>query len=141
MGISLNKAFSVDATALQLRSARAQVLAADLVNADTPGYLARDIDFSAAMSAAMHDGTQAKRFAGLRVTHPDDIGAGGGDPLAAIAAGALRYQVPLQPSVDGNTVDANVARAAFTDNAIRYQAALNFLTGTIKQLQLALKGS
>src|SRR5688572_5284769 len=52
MPIGLDKYLGVHAQALNLRSQRTELLAANLANADTPGYRARDIDFKSAMAQA-----------------------------------------------------------------------------------------
>jgi flagellar basal-body rod protein FlgB len=50
------------------------------------------------------------------------------------------YRVPLQPALDGNTVDTQVEQAEFTRNAIQHQASLMFLDGRIKGILTAIKG-
>ncbi|NLG77137.1 MAG: flagellar basal body rod protein FlgB, partial [Xanthomonadaceae bacterium] len=52
MPTKLDSYLGVHATALKLRSRRTEVLAANLANADTPNYRARDIDFRAALAQA-----------------------------------------------------------------------------------------
>ena len=119
MGLSIDQAVNVQANALQARSRRAGVLAANIANADTPGYKARDIDFKSAMQAA-------ERGVSLRTTseaHMAPDAAPGGD---------LKYRVPLQPSVDGNTVDGHVEKSEFLRNSTMYSASLSFLGATIK---------
>ena len=91
------------------------VLASNIANASTPGFKARDIDFGAALSSLE-----------------------GGNPGAA--AGATKYRVPLQTSMDGNTVELNEEQTAFAENAVQYQTTLSFLNGRISQITRALKG-
>jgi len=131
MPLDLDRIFSFNATALRLRAYRAQVLAANIANADTPGYKARDLDFRAALRRAL-DGDGAVR---LRTTHPRHL-AGGGDGLGV----QLAYRVPLQPSRDGNTVSLPLEQAAFARNTVMHAAALRFLNGQVKGLLLAIKG-
>ena len=50
------------------------------------------------------------------------------------------YRTPSQGSVDGNTVDMDIERAQFADNALRYEAGLAFLTHQIKQMTAATQG-
>ncbi len=131
MAISLDKAFSLHATALKLRAERVEVLANNIANADTPGFKARDIDFKAALSEAMAGGGEAK----LKTTNPRHISTGGGE-----LSPELLYRNPFQPSLDGNTVELQVEKAAFARNAVEYQASLKFLEGKSKGLLQALKG-
>ncbi|MEW6444505.1 MAG: flagellar basal body rod protein FlgB [Pseudomonadota bacterium] len=116
--------------ALVLRSQRANVLAANLANADTPNYKARDIDFRDALAVAEGQSLNLQRTRAGHLT-PDDASLGGA---------RMMYRIPTHPSLDGNTVDAQQEQARFTENAVRYQATLNFLNGSISGLTRALKG-
>jgi flagellar basal-body rod protein FlgB len=127
MAINLDKALGIHPHVLSLRSRRAEVLAANLANADTPHYLARDMDFKAMLG-------QAQEGLALRTTHVAHLPGGGGN------AGELLYRIPQQPAVDGNTVDAPLEKARFMENALRYQAGLQFLDGRIQGLLAAIRG-
>lgn len=120
--------FGIHSQALALRARRAEVLATNLANADTPAYQARDLDFAAVLAEQGEGGA-------LQITDARHLGAS--DPEFNYA---LRYREPLQASLDQNTVDVQAERAAFTDNAMRYQASLTFLNGRIRGLMTALRG-
>jgi flagellar basal-body rod protein FlgB len=126
----IDNALGVSPQALALRAKRVELLSANLANADTPGYKARDIDFASAMREAA--GSQGD----LMRTHDRHMGPGG----PAGAAAEPMYRTPSQPSLDGNTVETQVEHAEFMDNAVRYQASLNFLDGRIAALRLAIRG-
>src|SRR5699024_10608009 len=130
MRFDLDNYFGVHARSLKITGRRTEVLAANLANADTPGYKARDLDFQSALK-------QAGRGRKLKTTQPGHIGTGGG---STAAGNQLLYRVPMQPSQDGNTVDTQREQAAFSQNAIRYQASLEFLGGRINSLVNAIKG-
>jgi len=130
MPISLDSAFGVHAKALQLRSRRAELLAENLANADTPGYKARDIDFKQALGAAQQVGV-------LKATQPGHIQPGTVSGTHSVQAG---FRNPLQPSLDGNTVDVQVEQASFARNAVDYQTSLTFLSSKIRGLMAAIKG-
>lgn len=129
MRFNLDQAFGIHQQALLLRAQRAQVLAENLSNADTPRYQARDIDFRALLND--EQGLSAMR---IRVTDPRHISANGSLGVE------IKYRNPLQPSLDGNTVDAQIEKGEFIRNAIEYQASLKFLSGRIKSLLSAIKG-
>lgn len=122
-------AFGIHADALAARARRAELLATNIANADTPGYRARDIDFSAVFDAAQQE------TGALRTTDPRHLGGGDGE-----FAYAVRYREPRQASLDQNTVDVQAERAAFLDNSMRYQASVTFLSSRIKGLLGALRG-
>lgn len=126
---SLDQALGIHPQALLLRAHRAEVLAANLANADTPNYRARDIDFRRVLSA--HGGGAA-----LTTTHPGHFGVG----VERLFGAELKYRTPMQPSLDQNTVDVSAERARFVDNSLRYQASLRFLDGRFSGLRLALRG-
>jgi flagellar basal-body rod protein FlgB len=132
MSIGIDKALGIHQPALLLRSRRAGLLAENVANADTPNYKARDVDFRAELERAWGEGERS----GVRLTHARHM------PAARVGPGGLEplYRVPEQPSVDGNTVDTQREKAAFLDNAMRYQASLTFLGAKIQTLRTALQG-
>jgi flagellar basal-body rod protein FlgB len=123
--------FGIHETALLVQGQRLGVLTANLANADTPGYKARDIDFAAVLGQS---GDEAPLP--LSVTQASHI------TLAdeGMPAGELKYRNPYQASLDGNTVEMPVEQAAFSENNVRYQASLAFINGRIAELQLAIMG-
>lgn len=133
MALNIDTYLGVHAPALNLRSQRTEVLAANLANADTPGYRARDIDFKNALAAAS-GGSSAVSLATTKAGH---IGAAsvGGTPSPE-----LKYRVPLAPALDGNTVDAQLEQAAFAENTVRYQATLSFISSKFRALMTAITG-
>ena len=133
MPVDLNKHLGVHAAALNLRSQRTEVLAANLANADTPGYRARDIDFKSALAAASGSGSGVH----LATTRAGHIGTA---TVSGMPAPELKYRTPLAPSLDGNTVDTQLEQAAFAENTVRYQATLSFLSSKFRGLMTAITG-
>jgi flagellar basal-body rod protein FlgB len=107
------KLFGLHATALQLRSQRMMMLASNIANAATPNYKARDIDFAKALDLAQQ---------------------------GASTEGAVSYRVPVQASLDGNTVEMATEQTAYAENALAYRSSLSFLSGRINTLTRAIKG-
>ncbi|RAN74708.1 flagellar basal-body rod protein FlgB [Bacillus sp. SRB_336] len=130
MTLTPDNLFGIHTRALDLWQRRTEVLANNLANADTPGYLARDVDFRKVLAAA--GGTSD--VLPLQTTAPGQIGNPGQ------AADGLAYRVPTQPSMDGNTVDAQAEQAAFAANGVHYQASLSFITAQIRMLRTAISG-
>ncbi|MBI1422976.1 MAG: flagellar basal body rod protein FlgB [Gammaproteobacteria bacterium] len=131
MPFNFDSYLGINQQALQLQSYRAQILASNLANADTPNYKARDIDFRAVLSAAGGQGGKLPMLA----TEPGHI-----EPQMENGGYDLMYRNPYQPSLDGNTVEGQVEMSAYTDNAMRYLATLRILTGKLNTLRTALKG-
>jgi flagellar basal-body rod protein FlgB len=131
MPLDINQVFAPHERVLTAASQRMELLAANLANADTPNYKARDIDFRAAMRAAGQDGTV--RMAATAKGHIQGAGAANGRSEAL-------YRVPDQPTLDGNTVDAQKESAAIAETATRYQASLAFLDQRIRGLRMAITG-
>lgn len=129
MPLNLDSLFGMHDQAVALRSRRMQVIASNMANADTPRYYARDYDFRAVFDAARSGSVTTHR------THDRHLGGAAAQPDAA-----LKYRVPLQPAVDGNTVDPQFEQTAFADNAVRMQASLMFLDGKIRGLREAITG-
>jgi flagellar basal-body rod protein FlgB len=113
---SLDQLMRFQTEALKLRSQRQELLAANIANADTPGYKAVDFDFGKALRGATdaHSGPAV--------------------------APQLLYRQPAQASLDGNTVEMDAERAQFADNTVRYEAALKFLNAQLKTMLAAMQG-
>lgn len=130
------------ANALLLRAQRQEVIASNIANADTPGYVARDFDFASALRAAGGGesghaaSVGASGVAATDARHLRNLSGQGG----AAGAARLGYAVQTQPSVDGNSVDLDRERAAFTDNAVRYESTLRFINGHVKTMLAAIQG-
>jgi flagellar basal-body rod protein FlgB len=105
--------FGIHATALGVRAQRMTIIASNIANAATPGYKARDLDFRSALNLAS-DGASSEA--------------------------AMLYRVPIQPSLDGNTVELATEQTAFAENALAYRSSLGFLQGRISTLSRAIKG-
>jgi len=127
----LDEAMDFQARALKLRSYRQQLLASNIANGDTPHYKAVDIDFASALRNASQTGAQS-----FAATSPRHIAG----PSGGTAGARVQFRGASQPSVDGNTVDLDVERAKFADNAVRDEAAVRFLNGQIRDLSSAIKG-
>ncbi len=130
MPISFDSALGIHQKALAFRSQRAEILASNIANADTPGYKARDIDFKTAMASADIQSTGS-----LARTNSKHIQIS----TAANTAEVL-YRTPNQSSLDGNTVDGLIEKSEFAENALRYQASLTFLGNKFKGMMAAIKG-
>lgn len=130
--ISEHLAFSQ--RALALRAQRQEVLSSNIANADTPGYQARDFDFAQALAAA--ESPRGLPETTLTLTSSRHIPAGAS---RANGEAELLYRNPLQPSLDGNTVDMDVERVQFADNTLRYQAGLTVVSARIKGLLAAMQ--
>jgi flagellar basal-body rod protein FlgB len=129
MAISFNAALGSSPMMLALREKRGEILAANMANADTPNFKARDLDFSTALKQATTEQTllahtQAGHFA----------------PEMPFLGARLKYRNPNQVSLDGNTVEEHIEQAKFAENSLQYQASLQFIGGKFNELRSALTG-
>lgn len=122
------------AAALKLRSHRQQILTSNLANADTPGYKARDIDFASALRAELGAGSSASRLNVARTRPGHQMARGESEGPEVL------YRASQQPSLDGNTVDPDIERAQFGENAVMTDAALTFLNSAIRSRLSAITG-
>lgn len=125
--------FGIHARALGVWQQRSETIAANLANADTPDYKARDVDFRKALVAAGNSDDN------LQLATPS-AGQIGADGTTANGDAPLAWRVPLQPSMDGNTVDPQVEQAAYAANSVHYQASLTFINAQISMLRTAITG-
>lgn len=128
--INFTNALGIHPNALQLRATRAEVLANNLANADTPGFKARDINFQAMLTAEK----SASRSVAVERTHSGHLSG------RASIDEELLYRNPTQPSIDGNTVDSQMEQAMFARNALNYNASFEFLNGKFSGLKGAIRG-
>ena len=133
MSSRLDEAMRFHQTALNTRAYRKQVIASNIANADTPNYKARDVDFREALKGALagKSGNLA-----LNATSARHLAAAGTSPLEA----NLKFRNDQQGAVDGNTVNMDVERSAFAENAVQYQASVTFINGLITGMQRAIQG-
>jgi flagellar basal-body rod protein FlgB len=128
----LDNVFGLSGQALGLWQQRSETIASNIANADTPNYKARDVDFRSALQQASGDSPN------LQLATPSE-GQIGGDN-STVSTDDVKYRVPLQPSMDGNTVDAQVEQSQFASNMVHYQASLSFINSSIQSLRLAING-
>jgi flagellar basal-body rod protein FlgB len=129
MAINFNNALSIHPQALALREKRSEILAANLANADTPDYKARDLDFKSVLNQTLSN------EAGLRRTDGGHMA-----PQQTVLGADLRYRNPQHASLDGNTVEAHIEQAKYAENAVQYQASLQFINDDFKGLMSAIRG-
>jgi len=115
----LTDALNFQTDALVMRAERQRMIASNIANADTPGYVARDFDFAKALreASSQRSGSDASRRAGAM----------------------LRYAMPAQTNLDGNSVDMDRERASFADNTVKYESTLRFINGSVRTMLDAMK--
>ena len=129
MAINFDKGFELHAKGMQLRAQRAEVIASNIANADTPGYKAKGMDFQKAMQQA------SQQQMGMNKTHAKHF------DVRTEINNNVDFRVPDQPDTgDGNTVDVQVERNLYLENSLEYQAGVQFLNGKIKALKNVISG-
>lgn len=120
--------------ALNLRNYRQDLLASNIANADTPHFKAKDIDFKGALANVMAGKTDGSiELARTNAAHIEGSAGGAFDSLS-------KYRAEYQGSVDGNTVNIDVERSAFTENSVNMEALLSFLKDQFKEMTTAITG-
>jgi flagellar basal-body rod protein FlgB len=136
----LDAALSFHQNALRVRSQRQEVIAANIANADTPNYKARDIDFKSAMQQALGQSARTSGSTASGMSRTSDMHINSSTGSSATGAGEPLFRPIIQGSVDGNSVDMDVERNQFVDNGLRYEASLNMINGQIKKMLTAIQG-
>jgi flagellar basal-body rod protein FlgB len=119
-----------------LRAERQRLIASNIANADTPGYVARDIDFRQALRRPPARPGAPAGWAPHAWRPSDEAPAA----AAAASAGTGAMPLPSQTNLDSNTVDMDRERASFADNAVKYEATLRFINGSVQTMLDAMKG-
>ncbi len=130
----LDNHFGISAQSVIARSKRAEILASNIINADTPNYKARDLDFSAILNANKNVGSV--KPVSINASHKNHIA----NELSDSFTLQTKFRVPENSSLDGNTVDGHVEKGQFAENAVRYQISLSMLNNKIQGLISTLKG-
>jgi flagellar basal-body rod protein FlgB len=108
-------------SALDRRLERQNVLAGNIANLDTPGYLPRELDFEKAMAAAQAPGQQVAPAATASREGFIPVDAGGAsrpppETFVKVAEG-------LKGGLDGNGVDLDKTMVELSRNALLYGAS------------------
>ena len=131
----LTAALDFQAQALSLRSERQRLIASNIANADTPGYVARDMDFAKTLQAATASLPQR-----VATSHAGHIGSSAAGLSGGRVGAELLYATPGQTNLDRNTVDMDRERASFADNTVKYEATLRFINSSVRTQLSAITG-
>jgi flagellar basal-body rod protein FlgB len=123
----LENPFGIHEKALAVRNQRMEVISANIANADTPLFRAKDIDFKKVLANA-----NPSPMASTNSRHFD---TGEVENMNGIV-----YRNPYNSSVDGNTVEINTEQAKYGEAATQYQATLQFLESRISGIRKSLRG-
>lgn len=126
--INFNNALGVHPDAMLLRGKRAEILANNLANSDTPGFKARDMNFQAQLAKETQNSMAMTSTNSAHITGRSS------------QSNDLLFRNPSQPSIDGNTVDTQLEQTIFTRNAMDYNTSFEFLSGKFKGLKSAIRG-
>lgn len=134
---SLDNYFGFSSAATAVKSRRLEIISGNITNASTPGYKAKDLDFAKLLKQYSARGTQASGTAPA-ATRPQHFGGERG--AFRDVDSAITYYVPLNPSLDNNTVEMGVEQARFGRAVADYQASIQFLENKISGMRKALRG-
>lgn len=131
--VQLDGIFGLYQQALSVREEKLNLISSNIINQDTPGYKARDIDFKEVMR-----NEKASYDAPLPMQMPQE-GSGlqgiGGDEHYPI-----KYRVPMNDSLDGNTANESAEKIAFMSNVVHYSSTLAFIAAKKAALMKVIKG-
>lgn len=125
----MDKVFGLSERSMQLTEDRASLITTNLVNGSTPNYKAKDIDFYQVLKNVDQTG------ASLVTSNPNHIAM-----AEDLTTNNIKYRIPMQTSMDGNTVDPEIERKNYLENSLRYQVSLTFIKSKTSELSKAIKG-
>ena len=132
----MTNSLDFQAQALALRAERQRIIAGNIANADTPGFVARDMDFAGALREATGTATAGSTMTGVSATSTAHLPFNG-----STADLALKYAAPSQTNLDSNSVDMDRERASFADNSVKYEASLRFINSDVRTMLDAMKSA
>ncbi len=148
MFANLTSGLDFHGKALVLRAERQRTIASNIANADTPGYIGRDLNFKDALMQTTGEGSSELTLTGARLgldttnstTHARHFELTGANDSQLSNTDNLAYTLQTQPAVDGNSVDLDRERASFVDNSVHYESTLRFINGQSKSILSAIQG-
>ena len=111
------------AAALRGAAARHAVIADNIANVDTPGFVRSDVDFEEALALALQEARRTPHRAA--------------DLIAALSL-RPRRDLASPARADGNNVNIDREMAALARNVLRYNAAGEVLAARIRMLRTAI---
>jgi flagellar basal-body rod protein FlgB len=134
----LTSSLDFQGQALSLRAERQRLIASNIANADTPNYVARDMNFAQVLREATGASAGALNMTGASATKAGHINLD--MPNSMRSESRLNYASPSQTNLDRNTVDMDRERANFADNSVKFEATLRFMNGSVRTMLDAIKG-
>jgi flagellar basal-body rod protein FlgB len=111
-------------TFLDVQSKRAEIVAGNLANADTPGYVAKELDFDSFLKNAARES--------LRPANSSSA------PSIAGAPQLVEQQSSVM-GVDGNTVDAAREMSTLADAGMKFLEGTQLLQMRLRTLRTAIR--
>ena len=133
MAITFENALGVLPGTVQYRTQRAEILAGNIANVDTPNFKARDLDFDTLLNQELG---QEKAQLTMQASNPRHLTLPGD---ARLESATVNKEVK-QPSADGNTVDLATEQAAFMRNRMEFETSFTFLNMSFAVLERAIVG-
>ena len=124
--MSFEKVLGVHPQALAFRGQRAEILASNLANVDTPGFKSKDIEFSEVLNQ--------------QLSQPDSANEKGLKSNLVADTQSVKYRIPHQRSSDGNTVELGVEQSSYARNSLDFHMSLTFVKKKLSGLELAIRG-
>jgi len=115
-----NPNYTASKVLLDATAERHEALASNIANIETPGY--KRVDLSKSFSEAFDAHVQSGQMAGLPAPSIEQ------DPDAITMRG------------DGNNVQIEKELMAMSSNTLQYDTLTEFVSGSLKQLQMAITG-
>jgi flagellar basal-body rod protein FlgB len=139
MAKTLNDYFAFNNAAMSLKAKRLEIISGNIANSTTPGYKSRDLDFSNLLEKTFSSKYDSRFDIEMYADNPRHMGFTKA-PKWMDTESALKYTVPLSPSLDNNTVEIGVEQSRYGRAVIDYQASLQFMENKIAGLRKVIKG-
>jgi len=110
---------------LDVQSRRAQVVSSNVANVDTPGYRAKELDFSEQLHRAASDAVTPGAANALLKANADGLG--------------VVEQLGNATGIDGNTVDMEHEMATLAQAGGQYMSGLQLLQSRLRTLRIAIR--
>lgn len=126
---------------VDLRTRSQNLIASNLANAETPGYVPRNLEFEGQLQAAVKNssGRGERRGGAGAVTHPRHIPLAGSNEKIGQVQGTVHETPAATPGRDGNAVELENEMSRMMQNQVLFNASVQLLAKKFEGLRSALR--
>ncbi|HXE96349.1 MAG TPA: flagellar basal body rod protein FlgB [Dongiaceae bacterium] len=126
---------------IDLRAKNQNLIASNVANAETPGFVPKALDFEQELQGALKSGKPGQRSSSpSHVRHIPIRGAGAGSAIQSVSGKVIETPAKT-PGMDGNAVELENEMSRMAENQVMFNASVQMLNKKFEGLRTAIKGA